>query len=150
MAYFAHLNQHNIVLQVIVIGDDDIIDKDGNQSENVGISFCKKLFGESTEWKQTFHDGRRGNYAGIGMTYMSEVSTMGVASTDVFIPQQRYPSWSIDPEIPRWVSPLGDPPELTDSEIAEGAYYSWDENSYQQDNSTGWSFEKFVIPEPWY
>ena len=28
----------------------------------------------------------RGNYAGIGMKYMTGVATLGVGSTDVFIP----------------------------------------------------------------
>ena len=37
----------------------------------------------------------RGNYAGIGYTYMSNVATLGVGSTDIFIPQQPYASWSI-------------------------------------------------------
>ena len=37
----------------------------------------------------------RGNYAGIGYTYMSNVATLGVGSTDIFINQQPYASWTL-------------------------------------------------------
>ena len=54
---------------------------------------CQKLFGGDTTWKQTYNAGLgtgfRGNYAGIGATYMTNVATLGVASTDIFIQPQR-------------------------------------------------------------
>ena len=37
----------------------------------------------------------RGNYAGIGYTYMSNVATLGVGSTDIFIAQQPHASWTV-------------------------------------------------------
>ena len=97
MAHFVQLNSNNIVENVIVVGNDDITDKNGLESESVGISFCQKHVNDfTTNWKQTSYTagilglGFRGNYAGIGMTYMSAARTMGVASTDIFIEQQPY------------------------------------------------------------
>ena len=45
MAHFAELDQNNVVTQVIVISNDDILDENGNESEQVGIQFCKNLYG---------------------------------------------------------------------------------------------------------
>ena len=61
----------------------------------------------------------RGNYAGIGMKYMSGVATLGVGSTDVFIPEQPYASWTISTTEARWVSPLGDEPTLGDDRLRQ-------------------------------
>ena len=55
----------------------------------------------------------RGNYAGIGFTYMSNVATLGVGSTDIFISQQPHASWTVGVNTAQWYSPLGDAPALT-------------------------------------
>ena len=143
MAHFAKLDENNIVTQVIVVGNSDIIDAHGVETESIGVSFCQKLLGADTNWKQTSYNGNmRGNYAGIGYTYMSNVATLGVGSTDVFIPQQPYGSWGISTTVANWVSPLGAAPGLTTSQIESGCYYSWDEDAYQEDTSdpktVGW------------
>ena len=91
MAHFAKLNEENIVTQVIVINNSDITNSRGREEETIGIKYCQKLLGESTTWKQTsYNNNFRGNYAGIGYTYMENVATLGVASTDIFIQQQPY------------------------------------------------------------
>ena len=51
MAHFAKLDANNIVEQVIVVNNDDIKDSSGTEVESIGISFCQKLFGASTNWK---------------------------------------------------------------------------------------------------
>ena len=137
MAHFAKLDENNIVTQVIVVSNDDCIDPHtGQEDELIGSAFCRKLLGG--EWKQTsYNNNMRGNYAGIGHTYMSNVATMGVASTDIFIVQQPYPSWTVGVNTARWYSPLGDAPTLSESD-RETKYYVWDEDAYQADNSTGW------------
>ena len=140
MAHFAQLDENNVVTQVIVVGNSDTADVNGVESENIGVAFCQSLLGAETNWKQTSYNANmRGNYAGIGMKYMSGVATLGVGSTDVFVPQQPYASWTISTTEARWVSPLGDAPTLTDEQIAAGSYYTWDESAYQADNSTGWT-----------
>ena len=140
MAHFAQLDENNVVTQVIVVGNSDTADVNGVESENIGVAFCQSLLGAETNWKQTSYNGNmRGNYAGIGMKYMTGVATLGVGSTDVFVPQQPHASWTISTTEARWVSPLGDAPTLTDEQRAAGSYYAWDESAYQADNSTGWT-----------
>ena len=140
MAHFAQLDENNVVTQVIVVGNSDTADVNGVESENIGVAFCQSLLGAETNWKQTSYNGNmRGNYAGIGMTFMTGVATLGVGSTDVFMPEQPYASWTISTTEARWVSPLGDAPALTDEQRAAGSYYTWDESAYQADNTTGWT-----------
>ena len=138
MAHFAKLDENNIVTQVIVVSNDDCTDPhSGQEDEVLGIAFCKKLLGGN--WKQTsYNNNMRGNYAGIGYKFHSGVATLGVGSTDVFLPAQPYASWTISTTAAQWVSPLGDAPALTDDEIAAGKFYEWDESAYQADNTTGW------------
>ena len=140
MAHFAQLDENNVVTQVIVVSNDDTSDSNGTETESIGVAFCQKLLGADTNWKQTSYNGNmRGNYAGIGYTYMENVATLGVGSTDVFLPQQPYASWTISTSAAQWVSPLGDEPTLTDDQIAARSYYTWDESAYQADNTTGWT-----------
>ena len=140
MAHFAQLDENNVVTQVIVVGNSDTADVNGVESENIGVAFCQSLLGAETNWKQTSYNGNmRGNYAGIGMKYMTGVATLGVGSTDVFISEQPYASWTISTTEATWVSPLGDAPALTAEQTAAGSYYTWDESAYQADNSTGWT-----------
>ena len=139
MAHFAQLDDNNVVTQVIVVGNSDTADVNGVESENIGVAFCQSLLGAETNWKQTSYNGNmRGNYAGIGMTFMTGVATLGVGSTDVFISQQPHASWTISTTEARWEAPLTEP-TLTDEQRAAGSYYTWDESAYQADNSTGWT-----------
>tara|TARA_B100000029_G_C17023640_1_gene759531 strand:- start:127 stop:558 length:432 start_codon:yes stop_codon:yes gene_type:complete len=140
MAHFAKLDSNNIVEQVIVVNNDDIKDSTGTETESIGVAFCQKIMGASTNWKQTsYNKNFRGNYAGVGMTYMEGVRTLGVASTDVFIHQQPFPSWSVGINTANWYSPLGDSPETTNAEKADNKYYYWDEAAHQVDNNVGWA-----------
>lgn len=70
MAHFARIDADNIVREVIVINNEVITDENGIEQEQLGIDFCKSLYGEDTEWKQTSYNGNfRGRYAGSGMIY---------------------------------------------------------------------------------
>ena len=138
MAHFAQLDSNNVVTQVIVVSNDDTSDSNGVETESIGVAFCQKLLGAETNWKQTSYNANmRGNYAGIGYTYMENVATLGVGSTDVFISQQPYASWTIDTTAAQWKAPITEP-TLTDDQIAAGSRYEWNESNYQADNSTGW------------
>ena len=138
MAHFAQLDGNNLVTQVIVVSNDDTSDSNGVEVESIGVAFCQKLLGAETNWKQTSYNGNmRGNYAGIGYTYMSNVAALGVGSTDIFINQQPYASWTIDTTAASWKAPITQP-TLTDEESAAGKYYEWNESVYQGDNSKGW------------
>ena len=141
MAHFAKLDGNNVVTQVIVVSNDDTSDSNGVEVESIGVAFCQKLLGADTNWKQTSYNGNmRGNYAGIGYTYMTNVATLGVGSTDIFINQKPHASWTIDTTLPSWKAPITQP-TLTDEEVAANKYYEWNESAYQGDNSKGWDLK---------
>ena len=145
MAHFAKLDANNVVEQVIVVSNDDIKDSNGEETESIGIAVCHKLFGNDTNWKQTSYNRNfRGNYAGIGMTYMTNVQTLGVASTDIFIEQEseQPASWGIGKTTAYWIAPLPQP-TLTSDDREAGKYYIWNEAAHQADSATpktvGWA-----------
>ena len=115
MAHFAQI-ENNLVTQVIVVDNNDILDDQGNESEEVGIQFCTDLLGG--EWKQTsYNNNFRKNYAGIGYTYDN--------TRDAFIPPQPYPSWKLVEETCQWEAPVSYPVTLP------GEVYTWDEETIQ-------------------
>ena len=68
MAHFAEIDGSNNVLRVIAVSNNDIIDQDGNESEQLGKDLCNRLLGGN--WVQTSYNRNfRGIYAGIGYTY---------------------------------------------------------------------------------
>ena len=141
MAHFAKLDANNVVEQVIVVSNDDTADSSGVETESIGVAFCQKLMGASTNWKQTSYNSNfRGNYAGIGYTYMSNVATLGVGSTDIFISPQPHDSWAVGVGTAQWYPPSnpGDAPALSDSDRAAGKYYQWNESNYQSNPATAW------------
>nr|BAR39890.1 hypothetical protein [uncultured Mediterranean phage uvMED] len=141
MAHFAQLDDNNVVTQVIVVSNDDTSDSNGVEAESIGVAFCQKLLGASTNWKQTsYNSNMRGNYAGIGYVYSTGVATLGVGSTDVFMPAQPYASWTVSTTAAQWEPPStpGAAPTLTDEEVAANKYYVWNESNYQADPATAW------------
>ena len=120
MAHFAKI-ENNIVVQVIVVNNKVLLNKQGIESETLGIQFCTDLLGG--DWVQTSYNGnKRCNYAGIGYTYDTD--------NDVFYAPQPYASWTLDTDTWLWVCPLTYPDD--------DKMYTWDEDVYQADNSKGW------------
>ena len=141
MAHFAKLDANNLVTQVIVVANEDTADSSNVETESIGVAFCQKLMGASTTWKQTSYNCNfRGNYAGIGYTYISNVATLGVGSTDIFINQQPYDSWAVGVGTAQWYPPSnpGDAPALTSDELAARKYYVWNESNYNTNPATAW------------
>ena len=134
MAHFAQLDDNNVVTQVIVVGNDDITDVNGNEVESIGVAFCQRLLGADTNWKQTSYNSNiRVRYAGIGYSYNADL--------DAFVPPRPFASWTLDSGTADWVSPLGAAPALTAEQEAAFSHYRWDEDAYQADNTTGWVLE---------
>jgi hypothetical protein len=111
MAYFAQLDDNNIVTQVIVVSDDDAPDP-FPQGEAAGQQFIASL-GLSGVWLQTSYNGNfRKNYAGIGHIYDTV--------RDAFIGPQPEPDeytleWVLDEDTCRWVripAPVEPHPEI--------------------------------------
>jgi len=122
MAHFAQLDENNIITRVIVVSNEDTSDSNGVEVEEIGVTFCKKLFGADTNWKQTsYNNSIRVRYAGIGYTYNAEL--------DAFIPPQPYASWVLNNETADWKSPIGSAPTLTEEEQAAFSFYRWDEET---------------------
>jgi|TARA_R100001530_G_scaffold124679_1_gene92936 hypothetical protein len=126
MAYFAKIDENNIVLRVSVVHDSIATD------EAAGVTFLKQHHGSDTNWKQTFIEGgARKNYAGIGYKYDS--------SRNAFIPETPYPSWVINETTCLWESPLGDPPTLTEEQRSQNTAqthawgYDWNESGKSWD-----------------
>jgi hypothetical protein len=121
MAHFAQLDANNTVINVIVVNNDELIDPNTSlESEEMGISFCKSLYGSDTVWKQTsYNHNFRRQFAGIGHIYYEKL--------DAFISPQLYPSWIFNEDTGIWNPPV---PKPTDDKnyIWNEETKSWDEN----------------------
>ena len=119
MAHFAQIGYENKVLRVDAVRNEDILDGDGNESEEVGIQFLKSVHGHLTNWIQTsYNNNFRHRYAGTGMVYNNQY--------DVFLHPQPYPSWILNTETYEWDPPIPEP-ELTEEQIEAKNYYEWSE-----------------------
>ena len=122
MAYFAQLDENNIVINVTVVDDKDILDSDGNPQESLGITFCQKILGEDTRWVQTSQTGEfRKNYAKINEIY-------DVARDAFREINPLFPSWILNEMTCRWEAPI---PYPTDGKI-----YRWNETDKTWENAT--------------
>jgi hypothetical protein len=112
MAHFAELNSDNIVQRVVLVSNDVINNVSTTENEQIGIDFCKSLFGENTIWVQTSYSGKfRGRYGVQGMRYDKD--------RDVFLEQQPFPSWVLNTTTWYWEAPVPRPDD--------GKQYVWDE-----------------------
>jgi hypothetical protein len=93
MAHFAQIDENNVVINVIVVGDE----------YETMYADWRKEFGET--YVQTSYNNRiRKQYAGIGYSYDPVA--------DVFISPQPYPSWTLD-ENYDWQPPIPMPDVLS-------------------------------------
>jgi hypothetical protein len=114
MAHFAKL-ENNIVVDVIVVSNNELLDKNGIEQESKGITFCQSIFGG--DWKQTSYNGSiRKNYAAIGFSYDTNL--------DAFIAPKPFSSWSLDESICQWIAPIPKP-------ISDNIQYDWDEQAQE-------------------
>ncbi len=115
MAHYAFLDENNIVTEVIPGKDEN---EDGIDWEQWYGDFrgqvCKRT-SYNTVGNVHSNGGTpfRGNYAGIGFTYRSDI--------DAFVPPQPYASWTLDANA-QWQPPVAMP---TDGTIESP--YTWDE-----------------------
>lgn len=121
MAHFAQLDENNKVLRVIVISNDDILDENGNESEEKGIELCKFLENDpNSRWVQTSYNARfRRQYAGPGKLYDPERNIF-YNPEDLIAP---FPSWIFNEETFEWEAPIPMPTDHSPN------VYGWDEFS---------------------
>lgn len=121
MASFVELDHNNMVIRGIVVNNQVILDAQGQESEELGIAFCKSLYGEHTKWKQTSRHGNfRKNGAGFGYTYNEAL--------DAFIPPKPFNSWILNEGTCQW-----EPPVPMPTEKPEYSYYQWNEEKLNWD-----------------
>lgn len=70
MAYFAEIDEANIVRRIISINNADAPDPAPDNSEALGQAFIRDILSLPGTWVQTsFNSSFRGKYAGIGDTW---------------------------------------------------------------------------------
>ena len=122
MAYFAKLDENNVVIEVHSLNNIELLNSEGQESEQLGVAFLTRWSGGYNRWKQTSYNTVGGvhlkggtpfrkNYAGINYTYDSV--------RDAFIAPKPYESWLLDEETCQWKAPVAYP--------TDGVMYEWDE-----------------------
>ena len=102
MAHFAEVDTNDVVLRVLVVGNDQ---------EHRGQEFLADDLGLGGTWVQTSYNGNmRKNYAGVGFTFDRV--------RDAFIAPKPYPSWVLDEETCIWNAP-------TEMPVVEGKMFTW-------------------------
>ena len=105
MAYFAELDENNVVIRVLAVPDDQ---------EHRGQEFLANDLNLGGDWIQTSYNHRiRGHYAGIGHRYDADL--------DLFIAPQPFPSWLMTVD-GWWQPPTPHPGD---------GFYDWDETNQE-------------------
>ena len=116
MGHWAELDENNIVVRVLVVGDDQ---------EDRGQEFLADDLGLGGIWKRTSYNTQGGvhtlggtpfrkNYAGIGYSYDETL--------DAFIPPKPFASWLLNEDTCNWNAPVEMP-------VEEGKFFVWDEDT---------------------
>ena len=130
MAYYALINDKNIVINVISGVDEDVVQLDTDGTEVGGSTEAWEKFYSSLPWfeglvcKRTSYNTLgnehltggtpfRANYASIGYTYDQDF--------DAFIPPRQYPSWKLNYTNYQWEPPIPKPEEI------ENRSWKWSE-----------------------
>jgi hypothetical protein len=112
MAHFAELDENNKVINVIVVHNNELLDENGNESEQKGIDFCVAHYGGT--WVQTsYNKNFRKNFAGFNAIYDPV--------RDAFIHSQPYASWILNDDTCSWEAPVSYP--------TDGKSYDWNEET---------------------
>ena len=135
MAYFAKI-EDGLVTQVIAVGNEDMLDADGIESESVALEKLAAV-GHEGLFVQTSYNTRGGkhydpetnqeddgvafrkNYAGIGYSYDAE--------RDAFIPPSPFESWLLDEETCHWKAPKPMPETELNDDGRPVFLWKWDE-----------------------
>ena len=97
MAYFAKLDDNDVVIDVHALNNLEMLTTEGVESEDMGKAFFIRWSGGHSNWVQTSYNASiRKNYAGIGYTYDRV--------RDAFIaPKPIEGEWTLDEATCQWV-----------------------------------------------
>jgi len=120
MAHYAFLDQNNIVTEVIVGKNENEENINWEQHySNFRGQVCKRTsYNTVNGIHQLGRTPFRKNYAGIGYSYDEQ--------RDAFISPKPYNSWVLNETTCNWEAPVARP-ELTQEQIDNKNYYSWNE-----------------------
>jgi len=119
MAHFAKLGKGNIVERVEVVSNDVAT------TEQAGVDFLNNLYNSRDVWKQTSYNRNiRKNFACIGWSYDQ--------TRDAFIPPKPFNSWTLNETTCLWDPPVP-MPTLTQEQIDNNNYYTWNEENQTWD-----------------
>jgi len=122
MAYYAELDNNNIVIKVRTGASEEVVDLEQIYAERFGTVHKRTSYNtrggihydpETNEPSADQSKAFRKNYAGLGYTYDK--------TKDAFIPPQPYPSWTLNEETCLWDSPVPYP--------EDGQIYNWNEET---------------------
>jgi hypothetical protein len=123
MAYFAKIDDNNVVTTVVAVHNNVLINQNGIEQEELGIQFLKNLYNEpNAKWVQTSYNTTLGvhrnggiplrmNYAQIGGIYDEE--------RDMFIGRKPGTNYVIDYSNGLWKPSIDLPTETTYVENGE-------------------------------
>ena len=116
MAHFAELDDNNVVLRVVVVGNDCVPSDEHIDGETWCVNFFK-----TPNWKQTsYNNNFRKQYCGKGYTYD--------AAKNKFISPKPHASWALDAN-DDWQAPVTYPTVTTygSNDPLDRYIISWDE-----------------------
>ncbi len=112
MAHFVRLDSNNVVVETIVVPDEAVTDKNGQENEQLGIQWLKRLRGGQGVWRKTsYNNSERRTFAGIGYKYDTV--------NNVFIPPKPFESFVWNSSLEQWEPPVAMP--------EDSKTYHWDE-----------------------
>ena len=121
MSHFAKVEDG--IVTTVIVAEQEFIDKWHSDGTWVQTSYNTR---DGVHYGQDGNDdggvALRFRFAAIGMVYDS--------TNDVFYAVQPYASWTLDETKWQWICPLTYPDD--------GNVYTWDEATYQADNTKGW------------
>jgi hypothetical protein len=134
MAHFAELDENNIVLNLHVVNNNAIGNSEFPDSEEAGIEFLQRIFGEDKIFKQYSYNTRKNvHYGDDGQpdgkpAFRKNIAKIGGLydeSRDAFVEKQPFPSWTFSETTYTWEPPVEQPP----CEEDDGAVlcYGWNE-----------------------
>ncbi len=147
MAHFAKISEDNVVLNVLAVGNSEVLNTDGVEEETVGQQYLEihnnwpaHLWIQTsfnTQRNQHSNDGTplRGNYAAIGYKWDS--------TNNIFWPLAPFASWVKNTSTATWDPPIDELTLTSEQQSQNDAkthlwVYDWNETQHQADNTTGW------------
>jgi hypothetical protein len=108
MAHFARLGVGNVVEEVVAVSNDVAT------TEQAGIDFLHKIYGDSSTWVQaSYNKSIRKNFASKGSEYKP--------TDNAFVPEKRHKGWKLNKTTMGWEPPIPKP--------SDGSLYRWNDSA---------------------